>query len=67
MKELIKDVKSHAFRNYKYAGWDDVVDYYSDDDLFDIIEEARATTLAGAVEAVRRAAGAGSFESVACW
>tara|TARA_R110000744_G_scaffold89239_1_gene173592 strand:- start:260 stop:460 length:201 start_codon:yes stop_codon:yes gene_type:complete len=51
MENLIDAVKAHATANYNKNGWDFVLECFSDDQIKDIIGEAR--TIDGAIAKMR--------------
>lgn len=55
--ELVDAVKAHALANYHLAGWDYVVECYSDSELAAEIAGSKATTPAQAIAAVGEAVG----------
>lgn len=46
-QELIQAVRDHAIRNYETGGWDEIVEFLSDDDIADLIGECH--TVSGAI------------------
>lgn len=57
IKYMIEAVRGHARKHYNEGGWDIVVESYEDDELKECIEEAGASSVQAAIDAVGRVVG----------
>ena len=54
MFELITAVRAHANANYEKDGWDYIVEAYDDDELIELLTNAKAKTIKQAIAAVKK-------------
>ena len=56
MFELIAAVKAHANDNYEKDGWDYIVEAYTDDELIELLTDAKAKSIKQAIAAAKKEA-----------
>lgn len=54
MAEMVEGVKAHAMANYETHGWDVLVESMEDEEIVELIVEARSKSLPGAITACRK-------------